>query len=201
MKPVAERFDICIYLEMVKDADEAKISLLIKNVYKPPGKFQFPKTLDSCGKLRQFKSDYLKKYHWLQYSKFENAAYCLPCVLFGSKIITNSDEVELFYNRPLKNWESCTKKFENHCAPNKNQNSFHQNCMELFKIHLRIMEGQKVNKIEPVQLRNRIIEKSRKGLLSLIDIAMFLTRRGLSITGHRVDSNIYLTLGNTLPIV
>ena len=73
--------------------------------------------------------------------------------------------------------------------------------MELFKIHLRIIEGQKVNKIEPVQLRNRIIEKSRKGLLSLIDIAMFFTRQGLSITGHRVDSNIYLTVGNTLPIV
>ena len=63
------------------------------------------------------------------------------------------------------------------------------------------MEGQKVNKIEPVQLRNRIIEKSRKGLLSLIGVAMLLTRQGLSIRGHQDDSNIYLSLGNTLPIV
>lgn len=63
------------------------------------------------------------------------------------------------------------------------------------------MEGQKVNKIEPVQLRNRIIEKSRKGLLSLIGVAMLLTRQGLSIRGHQDDSNIYLGLGNTLPIV
>ena len=200
VKPVAERFDICNYLEMVKDADEPKISLLIKNVYKPSGNFQFPKTLDSCGKLRQFKSDYLKEYPWLQYLKFENAAYCLLCVLFGSKVITNR-EVELFYERPLKNWQGCTKNFENHCAPNKNQNSFHQNCTELFKNHLIITEGQKINRIEPVQLRNRIIEKSRKGLLSLIDIAMLLARQGLPIRGHRDDSNIYLSLGNTLPIV
>lgn len=63
------------------------------------------------------------------------------------------------------------------------------------------MEGQKVNKIEPVQLRNRIIEKSRKGLLSLIGVAMLLTRQGLSTRGHQDDSNIYLSLGNTLPIV
>ena len=51
---------------------------LIKNVFKPDQYFSFPVT------ERNFVFSWINTFTWLCYSRWEDGAYCLQCVLFGA---------------------------------------------------------------------------------------------------------------------
>ena len=67
----------------------------IKNVYVPAKDFSFPK--HKCGSnVRMFRFEWLKDFPWLAYSPSLDGAFCLPCVIFGSKYPEKSKLVKLF---------------------------------------------------------------------------------------------------------
>lgn len=47
-------------------------------------KIKFPTTLKG-NKHRSFNSEWYKQYHWLEYSRVRDAAYCYPCRLFTTE--------------------------------------------------------------------------------------------------------------------
>ena len=74
--------DICLYCnEAMSDISDAEFYCLITKVYKPPKNFDFPET------ERSFLFVWFEEFPWVYYSRWEDGAYCLPCILFGHEVV------------------------------------------------------------------------------------------------------------------
>ena len=74
----AHKYDIGLYVSEIENMSEEDVYDLIKNVWVPPGDYEFPYT-----KSRKFSQDWLRLFPYLCYSEYLEGAFCLPFVIFG----------------------------------------------------------------------------------------------------------------------
>jgi hypothetical protein len=70
----------------INQQDEIRHAYLKDSPYRfiPSNSFEHP--FSGIGKnRRRFQSSWYKMFNWLEYSPTKDAAYCLPCYLFGKK--------------------------------------------------------------------------------------------------------------------
>ena len=91
----------------MSDMSDAEFYSLITNVYKPPKNFDFPETEWS------FRFVWFEEFTWVCYSRWEDGAYCLLCVLFGHKV-AESSSLENLYRKPCRKWSTTIKTFKKH---------------------------------------------------------------------------------------
>ena len=91
----------------MSDISDAESYSLITNMYKPPKNFYFPET------DRSFRFVWLEEFPWVCYSRREDDAYCLLCVLFGHKVV-GSSSLENLYRKPYRTWPTAVKTFKKH---------------------------------------------------------------------------------------
>ena len=89
------------------DISDAELYSLITNVHKPPKNFDLPEIEQS------FRFVWFEEFTWVCYSQWEDGAYCLPCVLFGDKIVGTSS-LESLYTKPHRKWPTAVKTFKKH---------------------------------------------------------------------------------------
>ena len=100
--------DICLYRnKAMSEISDAELYYLITNVYKPPKNFDFPET------ERSFRFVWFEEFTWVCYSRWEDGAYCLLCVLFGHKV-AGSSSLENLYRKPCRKWLTTIKTFKKH---------------------------------------------------------------------------------------
>ena len=96
--------DICLYCnEAMSDISDAEFYCLITKVYKPPKNFDFPET------ERSFLFVWFEEFPWVYYSRWEDGAYCLPCILFGHEVVWSSS-LENLYRKPCRTWPTAVEK-------------------------------------------------------------------------------------------
>nr|CAD7448076.1 unnamed protein product [Timema bartmani] len=78
-----EKFDIGNFVGAETISDDLKYHMLVEP-WTPPLSYKFPNVVQSGG-IRHFQRSWLDKFVWLTYSAKDNGAYCIACVLFGSK--------------------------------------------------------------------------------------------------------------------
>ena len=132
---------------------EAQLYFLIKNVYKPHKKFDFPE------KEQDFRFAWFQEFLWLCYSRWEDGSYCLHCVLFGHKSTSYSRMVN-FYSQPFKMWSVAVKSFKEHA---NTKSGMHSNCKNLFNRFLDKYKGREVpiNKMVDSNYRTTVKKKQR----------------------------------------
>ena len=91
----------------MSDIGDVELYSLITNVYKPPKNFDFSKT------ERSFMFVWFEEFPWVCYSWWEDGAYCLPCILFGHKVV-GSSSLEILYRKLYQTWPTAVKKFKKH---------------------------------------------------------------------------------------
>ena len=111
------KYDVATYFDKASNCCDKDLLDFIKNVYVPPKDFSFPK--HKCGSnVRMFQFEWLKDFPWLAYSPSLDGAFCLPCVIFGSKYPEKSKLVKLF-KEPLTNWSIAVTIFAKHQGTHK----------------------------------------------------------------------------------
>ena len=84
--------DIGSFQDKVSSFTDPQIYVILKNIWKPRPQYVYPIHY-SYGTNRKFNSARLQKFPWLTYSGILDAAFCLPCVLFGRGIGSNSTKL------------------------------------------------------------------------------------------------------------
>ena len=87
----------------MSDILDAELYSLINNVYKPSKNFDLPET------ERSFRFVWFEEFPWVCYSRWEDGAYCLPCVLFGHKVV-GSSSLENLYRKSYQTWPTYNSK-------------------------------------------------------------------------------------------
>lgn len=67
----------------------------------------YPKSIYGTGnssRVRGFQVGWFDQFKWLEYSKLEDAVYCLPCRFFSFKLKTDCDNI--FKSTGYKNWKN-----------------------------------------------------------------------------------------------
>ena len=97
-------YDIGLVYDRIAKFSDVEKFRFIENLWKPDPKFDFPKSVESSGKLRKFQYSWLLDYPWLAYSKHFDAAFCVPCVCFGFECGKNGDRLSNLVKSPLTFW-------------------------------------------------------------------------------------------------
>ena len=181
-------YDVCTYSEKVANCNEEQLLNLIKNVYVPDKKYNFQKN-----NHRSFRLEWLNTYSWLAYSPTLDGAFCLPCVLFGSKFKAKCYKVKNLFTEALTYWPNAKSLF------NKHQNAeagLHVDSMYLLNnlMHKTSGKSQSVDQLLNKQVSENIVE-NRKKLIPIIDTIKLCGRLGLSLRGHRDDSIYHPDVG------
>ena len=101
---LSDDMDIAHFVNKVL-SDDTKMKV-INHVQQPKSTHRFRQS--SFGKQkRSFQHQWLSKYKYLVYSKVQDGAYCLPCVLFA----VGSDKGSLCQT-PFKDWKDAVERFE-----------------------------------------------------------------------------------------
>ena len=172
------------YSKVASFTDNEKYEICQK-VWRPDGDFNFPTQL-IYGKKRKFISSGFNEYPWLQYSRFLDGSFCLPCVILGKRIGINSSKVDRLVTT-LKGWSCAVSRFKMH-----SKSDIHKTSLATMQSFLNVKKN-KIKSIETIQ--NKIIDdkitQNRMKLASLIKIALPLARRNVPFRGHRDDSKYY----------
>lgn len=135
-------------------------------------KFSFPKNTSG----RSFQSKWLSEFEWLEYSKEEDAAYCLPCRKYG--INANDIFTKVGYN----NWQkalSSGKGFKQH-----ENTQVHLTSVLSWKDHVKRID----KKIEISSLLNdTVLEKRQYYVKKIISTVFFLAQNELAFRGNWMD--------------
>ena len=156
-------------------------------------KIKFPATLKG-NKHRSFRSEWYKGYHWLEYSRERDAAYCYPCRLFTTE--------------PGKYWETFTKNgFSDwkHAMGKDGIIPCHDRC----KTHMQAMvswQDYVKNKVSGTSVANRLdaarsqlIKKNRHYLKTILEVLLVCSQQEIALRGHD-ESMKSLNRGNFLEI-
>ena len=84
---------------------------LLKNHSHPVEGDELPKTYTG-GCNRSFKTEWLKQYKWLCFSKKVDGAFCLPCSVFNGH--SDSGIFGALITKPFRKWQKKTEKFSDH---------------------------------------------------------------------------------------
>nr|XP_008378551.2 zinc finger MYM-type protein 1-like [Malus domestica] len=151
----------------------------------------FPFTLHS-NKKRRFVDNWLKEFHWLEYSISKDAAFCFYCYLF--KVNFEQSGSDVFTEVGFQNWKHARACFKKHVGM---VGSFHNKAVEA----AGNLMNQKTH-IETVLVKQS--EEARMAyrtcLNASIDCTKFLLRQGPSFRGHD-ESDTSNNRGNYLELL
>ncbi|XP_062020773.1 uncharacterized protein LOC133737181 [Rosa rugosa] len=132
---------------------------------------------------RRFQESWYTQFSsWLEYSPFEDAAYCLPCYLFTMKAACRPGW-DVFSVKGFRNWKKVNDgnrcAFLNHigegsCSPH---NKAVQACEDLLK------QSRHIDKVINMQTRAQIVN-NRLRVKTSIDAIRFLAVQGCAFRGH-----------------
>ena len=139
---------------------------------------KFPATLIG-NKHRSFRSEWYKRYHWLEYSRERDAAYCYPCRLFTTE--------------PGKYWETFTKTGFSDWKHAMGKDGIIP-CHDCCKTHMQAMvswQEYAKNKESGTSVANRLdaarsqlITKNRHYLKTILEVLMVCSQQEIALRGH-----------------
>lgn len=181
-----ERFDIGLKdIDKLTDHDRRGI---LDNKWKPPTGYPFPKNSQN----RHYSITWEEKYTWLRYSPSVNGVFCAACVCFAPPQTLKNQE---FVSKPFKDWKNAcgTKRG---ALPAHNASDIHQAAMRTTEDFLAICNAEKKSINEHLsQAYHDKVEMNRKALMSILDVIISLSTRGIPLRGrwlkesHEEDSN------------
>ena len=171
--------DVSTYFEKSKTA-------LIKNVYVPEKSFVFLKNNDK----RKFRHDWLTKYsEWLRYSPNLDGRFCLPCSLFFHKAHKRYQRQLKLISKPVFASAESTSIFHRHESARDGIHSF---CLHAYQTFLNNFTGKSLPIDTLVDnLSTEKIKKNKKFLRPIVDTVVLCGHLGLSLRGHRDDSQYH----------
>ena len=143
---------------------------------------------------RSFRLEWLDKFSWLCYSKSMDGGFCLPCVLFGDKFPAKNGKIRKLFCEPFSHWPDAKPAFSQH---ESKPGGLHMDCMHLYTSFLNNMSGktQSVDVLLNKKL-NEKIQENRNKLVPIIDTINLCGRLGISLRGHRDDSQYHYSVGS-----
>ena len=181
--------DIGSFYDKVSSLTDPQIYDLLKNIWKPSPQYVYPIHY-SYGKNRKFNSAWLQKFPWLTYSGILDGAFCLPCILFGRRIGSNSTRLNKLMISPFNDWSTAMRKFNDHDI----KSVVHKTSVLTMQTFLTVKE----NKIKPINIiQDKILQDTisanREKLMSIVKIVVLLGQHNISFRRHRHDSKYYDT--------
>ena len=172
----------------MSEISDAELYSLITNVYKPPKNFGFPKT------ERSFRFVWFEEFTWVCYFRWEDGAYCLPCVLFGHKVV-GSSSLENLYRKPYRKWPTAVKTFKKHQnAPTRT----HKKDQILLIKFLDEYRGKEVpiNKVFDSTHKENI-KKAREAITPIVDTLKLCGRQNIPLRGHKDSTKNHPEVGKS----
>ena len=133
-----------------------------------------------------------EKFPWLRYSPSIDGAFCASCICFATEHPLTNPE---FVTKPFKDWKNAcgSKRGSLHTH---HTSAVHQASLKTADEFLAICNTEKrsINEYLSRAYHERV-EKNRKTLLSILDVIISLSRRGIPVRGrwrkeaHEEDSN------------
>ncbi|XP_065671304.1 52 kDa repressor of the inhibitor of the protein kinase-like [Hydra vulgaris] len=141
---------------------------------------------------------WMEKFPWLTYSKIFDGAFCLPCVLFGCNFPSECSLVERLFSKPFDRWNEASRYFQIHAFGKTNDRSVCRNK----SLHVKTAEvlfsmssiwSAKTESIDITSQKivQSQISKNRQLLQPIIETIILCGRLGLSLRGHRDDSEFH----------
>lgn len=186
------KFDIAHYGDMVKGMSDSEINNLLQHVFKPDKNYAFPKT-DG----RAFRYEWLDMFKWLCYSPSANGAYCLSCVLFGHRFPSKAGKICKLFFEPLVKWNNAVFTFKKHAGHGTGaEMGLHASTFPILQALLSQISGaaQPINLILDANLRKEVANNRQK-LAPIVDTVILCARGGISLRGHRDDSQYHQEIG------
>ena len=165
---------------------------LIDRVFVPGPNYVFP-TKKIGKQMRAFNAKWLPLFNGLTYSALEDAAFCLPCVMFGNTSGAGASLVTTGF----RDWKDAMSKFNGHflgTVTGRKDSSKgglgherHKDALARF-ISFKAQVKSHTNVANQVdQQRKTQVNKNRAALKSIISSVVFLGVQGLPFRGHRDD--------------
>ena len=133
---------------------------------------------------RKFKVQWLETHPWLHYSPSENGAYCRACALFAPEGV-RGQRLGVLVTEPFCMWTKQSSVFERH-----EKHEYHHTAV------LKMQEFIKACETPSRNIANRLnkereeqIYRNTEVMKSLFECILFCGTQGISLRGHRDDSN------------
>ena len=141
---------------------------------------------------RHFRYQWYSQFDWLEYSPSANKAFCFACRVFGR----TGQQHEAFVSTGFHNWKTALKKFRVHQCT-----SAHKTAVLTWRTAERTRNNPETNVVTLVnhQTKNEV-DENRRYLKDIIETLIFLGRQGISLRGHRENSES-LNKGNFLELL
>ena len=110
-----DNYDIGHFDESSDQLTEYQLYDLINKLWKPGKTFQYPVTIES-GKNRKFNPNWFDLYPWLDYSKYLDGIFCIPCAFFEKKSGHADDKLTKLFKEPLTYWTSVSGRLKGRIA-------------------------------------------------------------------------------------
>lgn len=150
---------------------------LLDGKWHPPTGYSFPKNSQN----RHYSITWEEKFPWLRYSPSTDGAFCAPCVCF-----TNTDSLfnPEFVTKPFKDWKNaCGSKRGSLLTHHTSE--LHQAALLTAEDFLKICNTEKKSINEHIsQAYQDKVEHNRNALLSILDVIISLSSRGIALRGH-----------------
>lgn len=157
-----------------------------------PFSYDFPRR-DFGNKTRCFQVEWFKKWEWLEYSVFADAAFCFWCYLFRGETSKRFGN-EVFVKTGFRNWKKASEKFREHVGA---AGSSHNEARTLFFA----FKDQRQSLTRSVSSGKRALDVAcLTRLTASVDVARFLLGQGLDFCGHD-ESACLLNRGNFLELL
>ena len=164
-----------------------------------PRDCKFPRTKFSNGNLSFNPAwyDIKEAKGWLEYSEKSDKMYCFACRLFESELRERNEPNWMTIG--VCNWKKALEKIKNHYR--STQHKYAESAREHFlKIDRHIDVLLDKSREEEFTRRQQEIDKNRRYLARLVDIAKTLAKCGMPFRGHN-EKKDSMNRGNFLEIV
>ncbi|KAF0751737.1 zinc finger MYM-type protein 1-like [Aphis craccivora] len=131
---------------------------------------------------RGFSPTVYSRFDWIEYSVIEDAIFCYPCRMFGSRTVANMEF-------STKGFRNCKKskgiglKYTKSKLELHSSCQYHLTCMTKWKAHIQPKTTGSVHTLVTNAHRDKILE-NRDYMLTLIDIILFLAHQGVAFRGN-----------------
>ena len=176
-----DKYDIGLHYMNSRSMNDNEIYELIQNVWKPSPTFRFPITIEAQSRKRCFQYNYLQQYSWLAYSKYLDACFCLPCVLFLHKTESvQSSRLIRLYTEPFIHWTMAASRLRDHDEKSNN----HKDATALFLHFMKDMN----RKSAPIQQKRKEekakFEANKEKLKPIFETVLFCGRQNIPLQGY-----------------
>ena len=131
---------------------------------------------------------WFEEFPWVCYSRWEDGAYCLLCVLFRHKVV-GSSSLENLYKKSYQTWKMAVKTFK------KQQNATtgaHKKSQRLLTTFIDGYRGKEVpiNKVFDSTSKESI-NKAREAVAPIVDTLKLCGRQNIPLRVHRDSTKNY----------